>query len=59
MQHECDHLDGILYVDRVTDLTKLGFDSEIERFQDLVGDADEAEVEDAEDVPADAAQGAE
>ena len=63
LQHECDHLDGILYVDRVTDLTKLGFDSEIERFQDLADTADEAEADDAEvgpvDAPADAAEGAE
>ena len=66
LQHECDHLDGILYVDRMTDITKLGFEREIERFQDLVGASEEADAEDAEDVvdgpadaPADAAEGAE
>jgi len=28
VQHECDHLDGILYPRRMTDLTKLIFESE-------------------------------
>jgi peptide deformylase len=28
VQHECDHLDGILYPQRMTDLTKLIFESE-------------------------------
>lgn len=28
IQHECDHLDGILYPRRMTDLSKLIFDSE-------------------------------
>lgn len=31
VQHECDHLDGILYPMRMTDLTMLGFDDEIRR----------------------------
>jgi peptide deformylase len=29
VQHECDHLDGILYPERMTDLRKLIFESEI------------------------------
>ncbi|MEM7042717.1 MAG: peptide deformylase [Pseudomonadota bacterium] len=29
VQHEVDHLDGVLYPMRMTDLTKLGFDSEM------------------------------
>lgn len=29
VQHECDHLDGILYVQRMTDLTALGFIEEL------------------------------
>ena len=29
VQHECDHLDGILYPQRMTDLSKLVFTSEI------------------------------
>ena len=28
VQHECDHLDGILYLQRMTDLSKLIFESE-------------------------------
>ena len=33
MQHECDHLDGILYPERMTDMTKLIFDSEFRHFR--------------------------
>ena len=29
VQHEVDHLDGVLYTMRMTDLTQLGFDSEM------------------------------
>lgn len=29
VQHECDHLDGILYPHRIRDLTKLGFIEEL------------------------------
>ena len=43
MQHECDHLDGVLYVDRVEDKSKLGFESEIARFHDLHDPEDDAE----------------
>ncbi|GAN69418.1 peptide deformylase [Acetobacter orleanensis] len=32
MQHEMDHLDGILYPMRMDDLGKLGFDAEITRY---------------------------
>ncbi|MCY3885232.1 MAG: peptide deformylase [Gammaproteobacteria bacterium] len=31
VQHEFDHLDGFLYVDRLTDMTRLMFESEFER----------------------------
>ena len=31
-QHEFDHLDGTLYVDRITDSSKLVFDEEFERY---------------------------
>ena len=31
VQHECDHLDGILYPQRMTDLSSLAFTSEIGR----------------------------
>lgn len=29
VQHECDHLDGILYPQRMTDLTRFGFNEEL------------------------------
>lgn len=32
VQHECDHLDGILYPQRMTDLSQLAFTSEAGRF---------------------------
>jgi peptide deformylase len=43
MQHECDHLDGVLYVDRIEDPTRLGFEQEIQRFQDHP-DVDDGEM---------------
>ena len=36
VQHECDHLDGILYPQRMTDLGKLGFNEELFPGEDLV-----------------------
>ena len=33
VQHECDHLDGMLYPMRITDLTRFGFVEEIRRAQ--------------------------
>jgi peptide deformylase len=35
VQHECDHLDGILYPTRIRDLTKFGFNEELFPNQDL------------------------
>jgi len=32
IQHECDHLDGILFVDRVEDTRELAFEKEFERW---------------------------
>jgi peptide deformylase len=32
IQHECDHLDGRVYLDRMTDLRSLSFMNELERF---------------------------
>ena len=46
MQHECDHLDGILYVDRIEDRTRLGYDEEVQRYHDLGGLEDEDGEED-------------
>ena len=31
VQHECDHLDGILYPMRMTDISQFGFSDELER----------------------------
>ena len=45
VQHECDHLDGILYVDRIEDTTKFAYEEEAERFFDM---ADENTDEDEE-----------
>ena len=33
VQHECDHLEGRLYTSRITDMTRLIFESEIRHFQ--------------------------
>lgn len=46
IQHECDHLDGVLYVDRIEDTTRFGFEEEASRFLDL-------EDEDMEDAAED------
>jgi len=35
VQHECDHLDGILYPMRIRDLTKFGFSEELFPGEDL------------------------
>lgn len=32
VQHEIDHLDGVLYFDRMSDLSQLGFEEETRRF---------------------------
>ena len=45
IQHECDHLDGILYVDRIEDTTRFAFEEEASRFLDLAGADLEAEEE--------------
>lgn len=45
MQHECDHLNGVLYVDRIEDRNKLGFEEEVTRFHDLA-DFDDEDGED-------------
>ena len=36
VQHECDHLDGILYPQRMTDLSRLGFNEELFPDEQLV-----------------------
>ena len=41
MQHECDHLDGVLYVDRIEDTTRFAFEEEAERYLDMEGMEDD------------------
>jgi peptide deformylase len=46
VQHECDHLDGILYPQRMTDLSTLIFESEMKHLAAAeVGEADEGDTE--------------
>ncbi|MEN8006697.1 MAG: peptide deformylase [Candidatus Krumholzibacteriota bacterium] len=47
IQHECDHLDGVLYVDRVEDTTKFAYEEEAERFLNTVDEDMEADEEPA------------
>lgn len=42
VQHECDHLDGILYLDRVTDTRTLSFVREFQRYHSSSGAASRA-----------------
>lgn len=50
VQHECDHLDGILYPQRMTDLSLLAFTSEVGRSQESDGlDSDDPEAADSFD----------
>ena len=46
VQHECDHLDGILYPQRMTDMSQFLFTSEMHHYAPLGGSL--AEAEDAE-----------
>ncbi len=43
MQHECDHLEGILYVDRIEDMGRFSYEEEADRF--LVAEADNDELD--------------
>ncbi len=45
IQHECDHLDGVLYVDRITDMTKFAFEAEADRFLEPGDDDAEDEAQ--------------
>lgn len=42
IQHECDHLDGLLYPQRMDDLGKLIFESEIRHLMEAQEDTEEA-----------------
>ncbi|HLG88413.1 MAG TPA: peptide deformylase [Alphaproteobacteria bacterium] len=39
LQHEVDHLDGIVYLDRMTDLSSLGYDDELQAAAQAAADA--------------------
>lgn len=43
IQHECDHLDGILYPQRMTDLRRFGFAEEIQRAREAEALAEAAD----------------
>lgn len=46
MQHECDHLDGVLFTDKLKDTRLLAFEDEAERFlSDFARSDDDAEDE--------------
>ncbi len=47
IQHECDHLDGILYVDRIEDTTKFAYEEEAERFLEVADENMEVDEEPA------------
>lgn len=53
VQHECDHLDGVLYIDRADPLS-LAFLKEYKRFGPLVGADDDEEGDDELDEDDDA-----
>ncbi len=40
-QHECDHLDGVLFVDKLKDTRLFAFEDEAERFLNIEGEAGE------------------
>ncbi len=47
-QHECDHLDGVLYVDRIEDTTRFAYEEEADRYFDMAGEEFDEEVTDDE-----------
>ena len=47
LQHECDHLDGILYPERMTDMTKLIFDTEYRHLREARAEPDDHEEDGA------------
>ncbi len=47
VQHECDHLDGILYPMRMPDLSLLGFEEELDRYRLAIKDEEPAGEDEA------------
>ncbi len=52
VQHECDHLDGILYPQRMTDLSSLLFESEIKHLRAGAAERGEGGTEVEDEAPA-------
>tara|TARA_B100000029_G_scaffold466862_1_gene502721 strand:- start:2137 stop:2724 length:588 start_codon:yes stop_codon:yes gene_type:complete len=50
VQHECDHLDGILYPMRMTDMSKLVFESEFHHLIEAARDPDSHEEDTEEEL---------
>lgn len=49
VQHECDHLDGVLYVDKLADTRRFGFEEEADRYFDMNDDLDDDDLEDPDE----------
>lgn len=49
VQHECDHLDGILYPMRMTDLSRFGYVEEMRKQVEVADREDDAEEADTEE----------
>lgn len=49
VQHECDHLDGILYPQRMTDMSQFLFTSEMHHYAPLGGNLAESEKAESEE----------
>jgi peptide deformylase len=49
MQHECDHLDGTLFTDRLKDTRLLAFEDEAERYLDVFAGSDDEAEDDAKE----------
>jgi len=49
MQHECDHLDGALFTDRLKDTRLLAFEDEAERYLDAFAGSDDDSDDDDDD----------
>lgn len=49
MQHECDHLDGVLFTDRLKDTRLLAFEDEAERYLDVFAGSDDDDDDDDDD----------
>ena len=53
VQHEFDHLDGILYPERMTDMTKLIFESEFRHLREARAEGDLEDADEGADEGAD------